>query len=211
MLEWATRRYGAHAGAITETYRRARPAARPADVLTDLLTDELFRMGCLRVLETRANRKPAWAFQFDYPAQSHDGALGATHCFDLPFTFANFDKWSHAPFVAGLDVEERDEISSVIHRAFIAFARDGRPEHGGLESWPVYALDDRTTLVLDKTSAPAHEPAPGRLVHRRLDRHPPRPSPTRRSGALTSAGTRSARSRPPIRESSPSPPPSCAA
>lgn len=159
VLEWATRRYGAHAAALTETYRRARPAARPVDVLTDLLTDELFRMGCLRVLEARANRRPAWAFQFDYPAQSHDGALGATHCFDLPFTFANFDKWSHAPFVAGLDVEERDEISSVIHRAFIAFARDGRSEHGGLESWPAYTLDDRTTLVLDKTSGPVGDPA----------------------------------------------------
>ena len=42
--------------------------------------------------------------------------------------------------------------------AFVAFARSGDPNHGGLPHWPVYRLPERTTLVLDATSKVVDDP-----------------------------------------------------
>jgi para-nitrobenzyl esterase len=36
--------------------------------------------------------------------------------------------------------------------AWIAFARTGDPAHPGIGPWPAYDVDDRTTMVFDRTS-----------------------------------------------------------
>lgn len=159
VVAWAAKRHGDHANDLAETYRVAHPDARPVDVLTDLLSDDLFRMGCLDVLESRANEgRPAYAYQFEFAPASHGGSLGSPHCFDLPFTFGNFANWSHAPFVQGLDESVRDQVSSTIHDAFVSFVRRGVPEHAGLRSWPTYDASDRTVLLVDEQTRAASDP-----------------------------------------------------
>ncbi|MFI6321461.1 carboxylesterase/lipase family protein [Nonomuraea sp. NPDC050556] len=71
-----------------------------------------------------ASRRPAWVYRFDVATPAHDGRLGATHCLDLPFTFANFGRWSHAPMMSGLDVSG---LGDRMHRAWISFIRTGDP------------------------------------------------------------------------------------
>ncbi|MFJ2745616.1 carboxylesterase/lipase family protein [Streptomyces sp. NPDC087440] len=140
---------GAAPGAYA-AYERARPGARPVDVLTDLITDELFRVPALRLAEARAAAgRPVRAYQFDLPTPAHQGRLGAAHCLELPFVFANFDRWAHAPFLAGLDPVVRDGLARTMHRAWTAFARTGDPNHPALPQWDPYEKDTRTTMRFD--------------------------------------------------------------
>lgn len=135
---------------VYAAYERARPGAGPADVLMDLVTDELFRVPALRLAEARAAAgRPVWAYQFDFPAAAHDGRLGAAHCLELPFAFANFDQWAHAPLTAGLDPAVRDGLARTMHEAWIAFVRTGDPNHPGMPTWNPYEKDTRTTMRFD--------------------------------------------------------------
>ncbi|WP_175439170.1 carboxylesterase/lipase family protein [Streptomyces vilmorinianum] len=131
-------------------YARSRPGARPADVLMDLISDELFRVPCLELAEARAALgRPVWAYQFDLPTPAYEGRLGAAHCLELPFVFDNFDAWSHAPFLAGLDPRVRDGLARTMHRAWIAFIRTGDPNHPEMPAWERYDQRTRTTMRFD--------------------------------------------------------------
>ncbi|MET9697836.1 carboxylesterase family protein [Streptomyces sp. NPDC006529] len=140
----------AAAPAVYAAYERARPGARPGDVLMDLITDELFRAPAVRFAEARAAMgRPVWAYQFDLPSPAHEGRLGAAHCLDLPFAFDNFEQWAHAPFIAGLDLAVRDGLAQTMHRAWIAFVRTGDPNHPDMPQWSPYEEGTRTTMRFD--------------------------------------------------------------
>ncbi|MBT2404244.1 MULTISPECIES: carboxylesterase/lipase family protein [unclassified Streptomyces] len=143
--------FGAEAAPeVYRAYERTRPGARPADVLVDLITDELFRVPAVQLAEARAELgRPVWAYQFDLPTPAYEGRLGAAHCLELPFVFANFDRWSHAPFLAGLAPAVRDGLAHAMHRAWIAFARTGDPNHPAMPTWNPYDTRTRTTMRFD--------------------------------------------------------------
>jgi para-nitrobenzyl esterase len=42
-----------------------------------------------------------------------------------------------------------DALADQIGDAWVAFARDGDPNHPGLPKWPAYSLDERATMILD--------------------------------------------------------------
>lgn len=143
--------FGAEAApGVYAAYERARPGARPADVLMDLITDELFRVPALRLAEARAEAgHPVWAYQFDFPAAAYEGRLGAAHCLELPFAFANFGQWADAPLTSGLDPAVRDGLAHTMHEAWIAFVRTGDPNHPDMPTWSPYEKDTRTTMRFD--------------------------------------------------------------
>ncbi|MCX4547143.1 carboxylesterase family protein [Streptomyces sp. NBC_01565] len=142
--------FGNRAAEAYGAYEEARPGARPVDVLMDLISDDLFRMPGLALAERRAARKrPVWAYQFDLPTPAHGGRLAAAHCLELPFVFDNFDKWSQAPFLTGLDPRIREGLASTMHAAWISFVRTGDPNHHAMPNWPRYDRDSRTTMSLD--------------------------------------------------------------
>lgn len=164
---------------VYAAYARARPGARPADVLMDLITDELFRVPAVRLAEARAESgHPVWAYQFDLPTPAHEGRLGAAHCLELPFVFDNFDQWSHAPFLAGLTPAVRDGLAHAMHRAWIAFVRTGDPNHPDLPRWRPYDTGARTTMRFDSVVAAVDDLAgASRLLHgsARPSAHTPAP------------------------------------
>ncbi|MFE5557498.1 carboxylesterase/lipase family protein [Streptomyces sp. NPDC056544] len=160
--------FGSEAAAgVYAAYERARPGARPVDVLMDLITDELFRVPAVRLAEARAETgRPVWAYQFDLPTPAYEGRLGAAHCLELPFVFDNFDQWSHAPFLAGLAPAVRDGLAYAMHRAWIAFVRTGDPNHPDLPQWRPYDTRTRTTMRFDSVvTALADLAGASRLLH----------------------------------------------
>ncbi|MFJ7587774.1 carboxylesterase/lipase family protein [Streptomyces sp. NPDC097617] len=152
---------------VYAAYERARPGARPADVLMDLITDELFRVPAVRLAEARAAAgSPVWAYQFDLPTPAYEGRLGAAHCLELPFVFDNFDQWSHAPFLTGLAPAVRDGLAYAMHRAWIAFVRTGDPNHPDLPQWQPYDTRSRTTMRFDSVVSALDDLAgASRLLH----------------------------------------------
>jgi carboxylesterase type B len=79
------------------------------------------------VLDARASARPVHAYQFEVTSRLLDGALGATHCMDLPFTFPNISRWDDAPFIQGLPSEVIERVTSALHPAWIRFVREGDP------------------------------------------------------------------------------------
>ncbi|MFZ3474120.1 carboxylesterase/lipase family protein [Streptomyces sp. 4.24] len=145
--------FGNRAGQAYTAYEEARPGARPVDVLMDLISDDLFRMPALAFAERRAARgRPVWAYQFNLPTPAHGGRLGAAHCLELPFVFDNFDKWSQAPFLAGLAPRVRDGLASTVHAAWISFIRTGDPNDRPVPRWNRYDRDSRATMSLDSVT-----------------------------------------------------------
>ncbi|MFB6825439.1 carboxylesterase/lipase family protein [Streptomyces virginiae] len=168
VLDRIAETFGAEAAeGVYAAYERARPGARPADVLMDLITDELFRVPALRLAEARAAAgSPVWAYQFDLPTPAYEGRLGAAHCLELPFVFDNFDQWSHAPFLAGLAPAVRDGLAYAMHRAWIAFVRTGDPNHPDLPRWRPYETGTRTTMRFDSVVTALDDLAgASRLLH----------------------------------------------
>ncbi|MCP3818490.1 carboxylesterase family protein [Streptomyces sp. A3M-1-3] len=160
------------AAEVYAAYEAARPGARPADVLMDLISDELFRVPSVELAEARAELgRPVWVYQFDFPTPAYDGRLAAAHCLELPFVFHNFDKWSHAPFLEGIEPAARDGLAQSMHQAWISFIRTGNPNHPDLPVWDRYDVQSRTTMVFDSVTAAASDPAGGsRELHLRASR-----------------------------------------
>ncbi|WP_405677236.1 carboxylesterase family protein [Streptomyces sp. NBC_00868] len=153
VLARARNTFGSRAAQAYTAYEEARPGARPLDVLMDLITDDLFRMPCVALAERRAARgRPVWAYQFNLPTPAHNGQLAAAHCLELPFVFNNFDKWSQAPFLAGLGPRVRDGLAATMHASWISFIRTGDPNHQPMPQWDRYGRDSRTTMTLDSVT-----------------------------------------------------------
>ncbi|THA32851.1 hypothetical protein E6W17_32905 [Streptomyces sp. A1547] len=140
VLRRARDSFGDGAADAYAAYEAARPGARPVDVLIDLTTDELFRKPTLAFAESRAARgRPVWAYEF---------------------VFDNFDKWSHAPFLAGMDTRIRDGLARTVHRAWISFIRTGDPNHPTMPRWDRYDRQSRTTMRFDAVTAAVSHLAP---------------------------------------------------
>jgi carboxylesterase type B len=148
VVSWAGTRYGDRAEALYDAYGSARDHISPRDVLIQIATDGLFRCGGLGILDARAGSRPAHAYQFEVTSRLFDGALGATHCMDLPFTFANINRWADAPFIQGLRADVIERVTGALHPAWIRFVRDGDPNHRGIPSWRPFRTGDRAILVV---------------------------------------------------------------
>jgi para-nitrobenzyl esterase len=132
--------------------RRMRASSRSDAILGELYSDQVFRMGSLRMAEWREDqRRPAYAFQFDW--QSPAG-FESCHCLEIPFMFDNFEHWTESPMLRGADSDETAALAKAMHGAWIAFALTGDPNHPGLPRWPVYRRQDRMTMRFDAVSGP---------------------------------------------------------
>jgi carboxylesterase type B len=141
VIAWAARRFGDSA----DTLYAATEETRPGAALIRIATDMIFRTGVLRLADQRAATRPVYVYRFDVGSPLRNGALGATHCLDLPFTFANMSRWSDAPFVAGLDEQVTARVSAFLHQAWIQFARTGEPS----PAWPPYTPEHPAVLTVD--------------------------------------------------------------
>jgi carboxylesterase type B len=145
---WTGTRYGDRAEALYDAYAQARADSRPLDVLTQIVTDDLFRGAGLHVADARAGSRPVHAYQFEVSSRLLGGALGATHCMELPFTFANISRWGSAPFIQDLPPAVIERVTGVLHNAWIGFVRNGDPNREGAPAWRPYTPDGRAVLVV---------------------------------------------------------------
>ena len=148
VIGWAGTRYGDRAAALYDTYAADSAAVAPRNVLTQMVTDGLFRCSGLQVAAARAVSRPAYAYQFEVPSPLLGGALGATHCMELPFTFANIETWGPAPFAQGIPADIVERVSADLHNTWISFIRDGDPNPGRADFWRPYHADDPAVMVI---------------------------------------------------------------
>ena len=139
-------------------YWQRRPGGRPVDILADAMTDITFTRPSLQFAAQAALAgADVWAYQLDWaPAGS---PLGACHCLELPLVFNTTQAWANAPMLKGLagDDGSRDDVARPMRRAWLSFARHGKPSPG--LPWPAYDGRQRPTMVFSETPAVADDPA----------------------------------------------------
>jgi para-nitrobenzyl esterase len=134
---------------------RMRASGSNAALLGDLMSDAMFRIGSLRLAETRADQgRPAYVYQFDW--QSPAG-FESCHCLEIPFVFNNFANWTSSPMLKGAKSAEIEGLAEAMHGAWIAFARTGKPDHPRLPTWPPYRREDRMTMRFDNVIGPTSD------------------------------------------------------
>ena len=117
-----------------------------ARVMTDLLiamqTDAVMRMPSIKLAERKLSGgdAPVWMYLFTWAA----GVMRSGHGYELPFVFDNV----HEPVLH--PSASRQQLADRMADAWVAFARNGDPNHDGLADWPPYDLDARPTMLFDR-------------------------------------------------------------
>jgi para-nitrobenzyl esterase len=145
-VEWFIRRFGPFPERAVPFYLQ-RPARKTETVrnLIQLISDRIFWASALRIAESRVQRNaPVWMYRFHWQSPAMDGKLGACHGMELPFVFHTID---HPSARRMLGDSPPSRLAGQMHRAWIAFARDGRPNGPELPEWPAYELDRRPTMI----------------------------------------------------------------
>jgi para-nitrobenzyl esterase len=118
---------------------------RPYTTLVDLGSDKLIRLPSIEFATNMQSAESCvFAYQFDYQSPQH--AVGACHCFELPFLFGNFENWIEAPMLAGIDMPTARALSARIRQYVLNFVESGNPNGDDLPHWPVYDSEQRQTM-----------------------------------------------------------------
>jgi len=127
---------------IVATYRSEYPDATDVDILSYALTDSRMRAGSIRLAEAKlaGTTSPVWMYFFTYQLAGRAG-----HGYEIAFAFDNLGR-SDDRGVSGTRRQLVDEMSD----AWLAFARDGDPNHRKLAKWPSYTLPERSTMYFQR-------------------------------------------------------------
>ena len=86
---------------------------------------------------TAAGCAPVYFYQFTWESPVLDGALGSTHCIEIPFVFDNVLR--HRTFTGG--GEDAVQLGHRVSKLWTSFAKTGKPQAEGMpvwEPWPNY-------------------------------------------------------------------------
>ena len=110
--------------------------------------DPIFKPLAIKQAQDRASAgcAPVYMYQFTWESPVLDGALGSTHCLEIPFVFDNV--LLHRTFTGGGD--DAVELGHRVSRLWTNFAKTGVPSAEGMpgwEAWPaVMKLDVESAL-----------------------------------------------------------------
>jgi para-nitrobenzyl esterase len=72
------------------------------------------------------------------------GLFKASHALEIPFVF---DGVEAAPITGAR--ADRQQLADLMSEAWLAFARNGDPNHAALPAWKPYTAERRDTLIFD--------------------------------------------------------------
>ena len=156
-----SRRLGANAGRILETYRKAMPDATPVEIAVAIET-ATFNGNSTVTLADRKSLQPAAVFRYrndhrsNVPITGTDWTLRACHASDIAQVFDNYempDLQGSGPGIA--------DVSRAMSGYFASFARHGVPSTDGLPAWPRYNTSTRSTMILNTECHVENDPDSG--------------------------------------------------
>lgn len=80
---------------------------------------------------TAAGCAPVYFYQFTWESPVLDGALGSTHCIEIPFVFDNVLR--HRTFTGG--GEDAVQLGHRVSKLWTSFAKTGKPQAEGMPDW----------------------------------------------------------------------------
>ena len=154
------------AGADPGAYLAALQDAYPDDTgktLFERVWTEMFRRPAIRTCKAVTAAGPGgWLYRFDLPSSILDGALGATHGCEVPFTFNDYARPEISRIAFAHHHDPKDpvvrQLAEQWSNTVLAFARTGDPNGAGLPHWSPYSADRRGVLILDAASRIEQDP-----------------------------------------------------
>ncbi|WP_242181927.1 carboxylesterase/lipase family protein [Saccharopolyspora soli] len=141
------------AASVVDDYRSGYSGIADADLYTLMLSDQLFRMPSLWCAEGHATGGGrSYAYEFTWPSPVRDGAFGACHGLDVPFTFGVAESGVGQPMFGDEVPPDFERLSSELREAWVAFAATGDP------GWPAYSMADRQTRIWNVPPTVAADP-----------------------------------------------------
>jgi len=133
---------------LLEAYSESRPQDAMGDLFAQIVGDHRYRRNVSQAADCHAahGRAAVYRYVLSWRTPVLGGALRAPHTLCLPFTFATVDR------SAGLVGEgpETWMLQEQMAGAWVAFARQGDPNHASLPFWRPNDLSERPTLVFDR-------------------------------------------------------------
>ena len=107
--------------------------------------DPIFKPLALKQAGERvaAGCAPVYFYQFTWESPVLDGALGSTHCIEIPFVFDNVAL--HRTFTGG--GEEAIELGHRVSTLWTTCAKTGQPAAGGMPEWKPWPKVLKITLT----------------------------------------------------------------
>ncbi len=137
-----------HAKRLIELYKKANPGASCSDLLAYIQTGQSrYPIDSIKLAERKAQRgqAPAYLYTLTYRTPAARGALRTPHALEIPFVFDNVE--GSRRFVGPGD--EPRLLAEAMSTTWIAFARTGNPNHGGIPEWPAYSLPGREQMLFE--------------------------------------------------------------
>ncbi|MDG2906775.1 MAG: carboxylesterase/lipase family protein [Acidimicrobiales bacterium] len=154
-----TARMSPDADAVLACYRQRLSDVEPGWVACAIATDRVFRVPAVRLAENRhGNGAATWMYRFSWDSRAFDGAFGAAHALEIPFTFNNLDRPGTDLFLG--EGPRPDALAETMHDSWISFIRDGDPSTSALGDWPTYEPDHRLVMDLDDECGLLADPEP---------------------------------------------------
>ena len=148
---------GVDADEVIAGYRALHPEIDPPNLFFEVTTDNsVFGRGSFTLADRKAEQggAPVYQYYMTWRSPVEGGKWGATHALDIGFVFDNVAK---SESMSGVG-EEQQALADVMSEAWLAFARSGDPNHGGLPEWPEYDATDRATMIFDNESRVVNDP-----------------------------------------------------
>jgi para-nitrobenzyl esterase len=152
---------GQQTDTVVDAYRKFRPDASATDLFFAITTAQMYGYTTIRVAQRKAEqrRAPAYLYQFAYEGSQLGGnppvAIKSGHSMEIPFVFAHPRTGPD-----GSIPDHERSLSRQMSQAWIAFAKNGNPNHTGMPQWPAYSTEQRAAMVFDKNSAVVADPHP---------------------------------------------------
>jgi para-nitrobenzyl esterase len=107
--------------------------------------------------EMNGASNPTWMYQVTWRSPVEGGRRYSQHSSDLPFMFDNCDKPVAARYI-GTQTADTKVMADSMANAWIAFARNGNPNHPGIPNWPAYNKATRSVMEFEAPPKLVNDP-----------------------------------------------------
>jgi len=144
--------FGDKAREVVDAYVKAFPGRKPVEIWSLVSAN---RQSAVALADAKSKQAaPVYVAWFGWQPPLFDGRARAFHCLDICFWFDNTDLMlSHT----GGGARPR-RLARRMAGSLLQFMRTGKPDGGGLPSWPRYTTAKGETMVLDDVSEVRNDP-----------------------------------------------------
>jgi para-nitrobenzyl esterase len=142
--------------ALVEAWRRLRPDYSPTYLFTAVISSMFAFGSSITLAERKAAQQgaPVFMYYFTWETPVEHAIWKSPHCIEIPFML---DSYRRVRAFVGPDPEPA-RMADQLASAWVAFARNGRPDCPEIPRWPPYDAARRATMVLKLESEVVDDP-----------------------------------------------------